>query len=78
HAALRPGGRVGFTLEALEGDAECSELSASGRYRHTRACVQRVLDVAGFREVDISADTLRREAGRMVTGWVVVACRGVI
>ena len=78
HAALRPGGRVGFTLEALEGDAECSELSASGRYRHTRACVQRVLDVAGFREVNISADTLRREAGRMVAGWVVVACRGVI
>ncbi|KRE88300.1 methyltransferase [Frateuria sp. Soil773] len=76
HEALRPGGQVAFTLEALETEDDRSELSSSGRYRHTRRYVERVLGEAGFGGVEIAADTLRREAGREVVGWVVLARRG--
>lgn len=73
HAALRPGGRVAFTLEAMDADEDRSELSSSGRYRHGRRYVQRVLDAAGFVDVDIAASALRKEVGKPVSGWVVLA-----
>jgi predicted TPR repeat methyltransferase len=73
HKALRAGGRVAFTLEAMEGDADGSELSSSGRYRHARRHVERVLDAAGFVEVSIAASALRKEVGKPVNGWVVLA-----
>lgn len=73
HAALRAGGRVAFTLEAMDADEDRSELSSSGRYRHTRSYVERVLAAAGFAEVSIAASTLRKEVGRPVEGWVVLA-----
>ena len=73
--ALRAGGWLGFTLEALDEDADRAELTPSGRYRHTRRYVERVLAAAGFGDVRIAADTLRREAGQAVAGWVVLAQR---
>ncbi|HEY0198078.1 MAG TPA: tetratricopeptide repeat protein [Rhodanobacter sp.] len=76
HAALKPGGWVAFTLEALQDDSDRSELSSSGRYRHSRRYVERVLQARGFGNVRIAADTLRREAGQWVAGWVVLAQRG--
>jgi predicted TPR repeat methyltransferase len=73
HASLRPGGWLAFTLEVLEGDDDRLELSASGRYRHTRACVERVLMTAGFRESVVMEESLRKELGKHVAGWVVLA-----
>jgi predicted TPR repeat methyltransferase len=73
HAALRRGGWVAFTLEALEGDEDRAELSPSGRYRHTRRYVERVLQKIGFEDVRMSSDTLRKEGGQWVEGWVVLA-----
>ena len=73
HHALRPGGWLAFTLEVLDGDGDRLELSASGRYRHTRECVERVLSAAGFPDPSISVDSLRKELGRPVAGWVVLA-----
>lgn len=73
HHALRPGGWLAFTLEVLDGEGDRLELSASGRYRHTRGCVERVLSAAGFPDPSISADSLRKELGRPVAGWVVLA-----
>lgn len=73
HAALRPGGWLAFTLEALDGVDDRLELSSSGRYRHTRAYVDRVLAAAGFPESVIAAESLRKELGRQVAGWVVLA-----
>ncbi len=52
------------------------ELAASGRYRHSRACIERVLDVAGFREPVIAEESLRRELGTPVAGWMVLARKG--
>lgn len=75
HAALKPGGWLAFTLEALEIEEDRFELSASGRYRHSRACVERVLAGAGFCESVIVEETLRKELGKPVVGWVVLARR---
>ena len=74
-ASLRPGGWVAFTLEARDDDADCAELTPSGRYRHTRRYIERVLAQAGFADARLAADTLRREAGLPVNGWVVLARR---
>jgi len=71
--ALRPGGWLAFTLEVLDGEGDRLELSASGRYRHTRECVERVLVAAGFPDPSIDMDSLRKELGRPVAGWVVLA-----
>lgn len=73
--ALRAGGWVGFTLEAIEGEDELAELTSSGRYRHSRAYVEQVLMASGFDDITIRADTLRREAGKPVLGWAVRARR---
>ena len=74
-SALRRGGWVGFTLEAYLGDESAFELAPSGRYRHTRAYVEQTLGNAGFGEVMIRPDTLRKESGRPVDGWVVLGQR---
>lgn len=73
--ALRPEGWLAFTLEMLEGDGDALELSASGRYQHTRAYVLHALEAAGFDDVALSRATLRKEVGRPVPGWVVLARR---
>ena len=75
--ALRPGGWLGFTLEAAEGEAEVAQLTASGRYRHSCAYVEHLLADSGFEAVTVRSDTLRREAGKPVHGWVVRARRCV-
>ncbi|HTO39436.1 MAG TPA: tetratricopeptide repeat protein [Rhizomicrobium sp.] len=75
-AALRPDGWVAFTLEALDGELDRSELSSSGRYGHSRSYVERALLQTGFDDIRIVPDTLRKEAGEPVRGWVVLARRG--
>jgi predicted TPR repeat methyltransferase len=76
HESLRPGGWVAFTLEVLDGEEDRLELSPSGRYRHSRACVERVLANAGFHESIILGESLRKELGKPVAGWVVLARKG--
>lgn len=71
--ALRPDGWLAFTLEALEGEESCTELSPSGRYQHTRRYVMDALDANGFTGVTITPESLRKEMGAPVAGWVVLA-----
>jgi predicted TPR repeat methyltransferase len=74
--ALRPGGRLIFTVEESEGagsDAGYS-LSNHGRYNHTRQYLERVLSAAGLRP-DIRQAELRLEAGEPVKGLVVRATK---
>ncbi|MFA6231084.1 MAG: tetratricopeptide repeat protein [Rhodanobacter sp.] len=73
--ALRADGWLGFTLESIDGEDDRAELDSSGRYRHSRAYVQRVLEAAGFTDISIRADTLRKERGHAVGSWVVLARR---
>src|SRR5512133_3539109 len=70
--ALRPGGRLIFTVEELAGGGEEDgySLGTSGRYRHARGYVQGVLTAAGLRP-EVAAAELRLEAGEPVAGLVV-------
>ena len=74
--ALRPGGWLAFTLEVLDGEDERFELGSSGRYRHTRRYVERMLGAAGFADVAITAESLRKEIGVPVAGWAILARKG--
>jgi len=70
--AMRPGGRLIFTVEELVG-AERDRgysLGTSGRYSHAREYVERVLKAAGLRVEIVSAE-LRLEAGEPVAGLLV-------
>lgn len=74
--ALRTGGWLAFTLEALDDEQSRSELGPSGRYRHTRRYVEEVLGAHGFTGVVITPESLRKEMGVPVAGWVVLARNG--
>jgi predicted TPR repeat methyltransferase len=69
--ALRPGGRLIFTVEELVGTGHDDgySIGTSGRYQHTRAHVQGVLTDASLRPEIVSAE-LRLEAGQPVSGLV--------
>jgi predicted TPR repeat methyltransferase len=68
-SALRPGGRLIFTVEELESDVGYS-LGMSGRYRHARDYIVTALTQAGLSPEIVSAE-LRLEAGEPVAGLVV-------
>ena len=73
--ALRPGGWLSYTVEALpETDPNTAlRLNANGRYAHSRTHVLATLQAAGLAAVDVSEVSLRMEAGCSVQGWLVVA-----
>ena len=74
--ALRPGGQLVFTVEALpEDDGASHRLLPHGRYAHARPYLRAVLDGAGFVRQRIVADVLRSEGGLPVQGWLVSASR---
>jgi predicted TPR repeat methyltransferase len=72
--ALRPGGLLVCTLEALAagGDAADHRLELHGRYSHAEPYVERVLGGAGLR-AEIAHAELRLEAGIPVAGLVIRA-----
>lgn len=74
--ALRPGGWLVFTTEAIPGAAAAGfELRLSGRYAHTQAHVGDCLRAAGFADRSLVIEPVipRLEAGRDVAGWLVSA-----
>ncbi|MBP6677072.1 MAG: tetratricopeptide repeat protein [Vitreoscilla sp.] len=73
--ALRPGGWLSYTVEALPETEPGPELrlNANGRYAHARSHVLASLQAAGLAAVDVSEVSLRMEAGCSVQGWLVVA-----
>ena len=76
HGALRAGGSVVFTLEALAaGERGPYRLQDNGRYAHDGAQARRVFEAAGLR-VEAPVDVvLREEKQEPVRGWLVVARR---
>jgi predicted TPR repeat methyltransferase len=74
--ALRPGGRLIFTVEeSVDAGAEAGySISTHGRYNHTRQYVERVLSAASLRPEIVPAE-LRLEAGEPVKGLVVRATK---
>jgi predicted TPR repeat methyltransferase len=73
--ALRPGGWLVFTVEALADGEAPHRLQANGRYAHGRAHIEQSLAAAGLRCQALVADELRSEAGRPVAGWLVTGQR---
>ena len=74
--ALRPGGRLFFTVEkAPDADEASYRLEPHGRYSHAQAYVASQLERAGMSVDSITTDKLRRESGRDVAGLVVTAGR---
>lgn len=76
--ALRPGGALVFTVEALQDAApgEPHRLQPNGRYAHAREHLQAVLSSAGYATPEVQAVVLRSEAGRDVAGWLASAHSG--
>lgn len=73
-AALRPGGRFVFTVEAWKSDSgESYKLQPHGRYAHHRGYLRRVLSQAGLAELALQEEQLRVESGQPVAGWLVAA-----
>jgi predicted TPR repeat methyltransferase len=74
--ALRPGGRLIFTVEAAPDGASAAGYSIShhGRYTHTRQYLEGVLADAHLRP-EIRSAELRLEAGEPVEGFVVRATK---
>jgi predicted TPR repeat methyltransferase len=74
--ALRPGGRLIFTVEELigAGSDQGYSISPHGRYNHSRQYVERVLADANLRPEIVPAE-LRLEAGDPVPGLVVRATK---
>ena len=91
YECLRSPGVLAFTVERMgAGDAAVSasvgaaaglpapggyRLEPHGRYSHSADYVRGVLAAAGFTAVRFAEETLRRERGAQVNGYVVVACR---
>jgi predicted TPR repeat methyltransferase len=76
--ALRPGGCLIFTVEALPGDPPEPagyRLMLHGRYAHERRYVERCLADAGLQSLAVEAVALRTEVGQPVSGWLVAAQR---
>ncbi len=71
--ALKPDGLLAFTLEAAGENAVNPILNSHGRYSHTRSYAEDTLAGAGLEVLSISSQVLRKEEGRPVSGFVVVA-----
>jgi predicted TPR repeat methyltransferase len=72
--ALKPGGLLVFTAEALtEGDAGF-KLNPSGRYSHGRRYIEDALRASGMEIKEFSEVELRTEHKKPVAGYLVAAC----
>jgi len=70
---LADGGRFVFSCEAGAGDQADYTLQSTLRYTHQHSYVQRLLQEAGFADVDLNDLVLRHEAGEPVPGFLVTA-----
>lgn len=73
HAALRPGGRFCFSVEAGE-DADYV-LRPSNRYAHTLAYLQRLAAASGFTVLATQALEAREENGAPIAAHALVLCK---
>ncbi|HUQ89751.1 MAG TPA: tetratricopeptide repeat protein [Vicinamibacterales bacterium] len=73
--ALRPGGRVVFTVERAAEDVREYKLDATGRYSHAENYVREVLAGAGLESIAIEHVVLRQERGLDVNGLLASARR---
>jgi predicted TPR repeat methyltransferase len=75
--ALRPGGRVVFTVEKAADEVTGYHLDHTGRYTHAEGYVRQVLSEAGLDSIAVEHVVLRRERGSEVHGLLASARRPV-
>ena len=75
--ALRPGGRLVFTVERAPDGVEAYQLDPSGRYSHAGHYVRDRLAGAALDRIAIEPVVLRREVGHEVHGLLVSAERPI-
>jgi predicted TPR repeat methyltransferase len=73
HAALRPGGRFCFSVEA--GEAADYVLRPSNRYAHTLAYLQRLAADTGFTVLATQALDAREENGAPIAAHALILCK---
>ena len=73
--ALRPSGRLVFTVERADDVVSSYQLTSSGRYSHAEPYVRRALAGARLAVVDLAPAVLRQEVGHDVHGLLVSAQR---
>jgi predicted TPR repeat methyltransferase len=66
--ALRPGGRLVFTVERAAGAVADYHLEPTGRYTHAEGYVREMLTAAGLELIAVEHVVLRRERGEEVQG----------
>lgn len=73
----KPGGLLGFTVEAMQGisPAEGFKLGPTGRYQHDEGYVRRALQAAGFSILGLEQTHGREEMGQPVPCFMVIARR---
>lgn len=75
-AALRPGGRLIFTVESAAEEIPAGfRLNPHGRYSHTDGYLESALSAAGLALQSITPVVLRLEEGEPVSGRLVLAAR---
>lgn len=72
--ALRPGGRIAFTVERSAQPGYC--LTCAGRYAHHRDYVAQCLASAGFEQTVVESISLRKESGQPVQAWLFLSSLG--
>jgi predicted TPR repeat methyltransferase len=74
HEALRAGGVLVFTLEALPSDANVDyRLETHGRYAHAENYIRRAIAAAGLTLDTLCRENLREERGMPVASYLVTA-----
>jgi len=71
--ALKPGGRLAFTLEDAGVESLEFKLNPHGRYSHTRLYVESALEKSGLAATLFRSAVLRNEGKKPVAGHLVVA-----
>lgn len=75
-AALKPGGTLIFTVEALSAESGAAhQIQPHGRYAHSAQHIVQALGLAGLSLLAQDAVVLREEGGTPVQGWLVAARR---
>ena len=72
---LVTGGKLAFSVEALEDDSADYKLFPSGRYAHSQAYIQKCLNQHGLEPTKIDKTDVRNQSGNPVKGLLVVAIK---
>ncbi|MCO8121188.1 tetratricopeptide repeat protein [Stieleria sp. TO1_6] len=70
---LSPDGVLVFSVEQHDNEDQSFWLQPHGRYRHARPYIEQTIKQAGLTIVDLDTQTLRKERGRDVSGFIVTA-----